>query len=312
VLTLPGSMTQHLDIMKKLQEEKIPVVAILLSGRPLWQNREINLANAYVAAWLPGTEGGGISDVLFAKKDGSVNHDFTGKLSYSWPRNAAGAPLNVGQEPYDPLFAFGFGLTYADKNDTQPLPEDPGIAPELMSTGSYLEKGSAVPPWSLRVSNGADTTRITTVPADAIGGRVKVTAIDDQVQEGARRFVFSGDGPATIQISSEGAADLSRDANGDVMLTVRLRRDGDAPKDVTIGIACGAGCGGTLPFADALGGIPAGKFTTLGISLKCFAKLGADVSKVNEPLAITSSGKLDLSLSQVKLGTVADKVVTCN
>ena len=69
-MTLPGSMTQHLEIMKKLQDEKIPVVAILLSGRPLWQNRELNLANAYVAAWLPGTEGGGIADVLFRKKDG--------------------------------------------------------------------------------------------------------------------------------------------------------------------------------------------------------------------------------------------------
>ena len=111
VLTLPGSMTQHLEIMKKLQDEKIPVVAVLLSGRPLWQNRELNLANAYVAAWLPGTEGGGISDVLFRKKDGSVNYDFTGKLSYSWPRDATGTPLNVNKEPYDPLFPFGFGLT---------------------------------------------------------------------------------------------------------------------------------------------------------------------------------------------------------
>jgi beta-glucosidase len=312
VLTLPGSMTQHLDIMKKLQEEKIPVVAILLSGRPLWQNRELNLANAYVAAWLPGTEGEGITDVLFRKKDGSVDHDFTGKLSYSWPRNAAGAPLNVGQEGYDPLFAFGFGLNYAEKVETAPLPEDPGIAPELMSTGSFLEKGAAVAPWSLRVSNGADTTRITTTPADAINGRVKVTAVDDQVQEGARRFVFSGDGPATIQISSEGSTDLSREANGDVMLLVRLRRDADAPKDVTFGVACGAGCGGTLQFADTLGSVAAGKFTTIGVPLKCFAKAGADVSKVNEPLTITSSGKLDLTLSQVKLGTVADTLYTCN
>jgi beta-glucosidase len=49
-----------------------------------------------------------------------------------------------------------------------------------------------VAPWSLRVSNGADSTRITTVPAEAVGGRVKVTAIDDLVQEGARRFVFAG------------------------------------------------------------------------------------------------------------------------
>ena len=112
-------MTQHLDIMKKLQDEKIPVVAILLSGRPLWQNRELNLANAYVAAWLPGTEGGGISDVVFRKKDGSVNYDFTGKLSYSWPRDATGTPLNVNKEPYDPLFPFGFGLTYAASGGTR-------------------------------------------------------------------------------------------------------------------------------------------------------------------------------------------------
>ena len=167
-------------------------------------------------------------------------------------------------------------------------------------------------PWSLRVSSGADTTRITTVPADAIGGRVKVTAVDDLVQEGGRRFVFSGDGPATVQVSGEGSADLSREANGDVMMLVRLRRDADVPKDVTLGVACGAGCAGTLPFADTLGGVAKGKWTTVGVPLKCFVKAGADVSKVSEPLAITSSGKLDVSLSQVKLGTVADKVHACN
>ena len=159
VLTLPGSMTQHLDIMKKLQDEKIPVVAILLSGRPLWQNRELNLANAYVAAWLPGTEGGGISDVLFRKKDGSVNFDFTGKLSFSWPRDAAGASLNVDKEPYDPLFPLGFGLTYAAPAELAALPEDPGIPAELMSTGSFFDKGLPVQPWSLRVSQRHATPR---------------------------------------------------------------------------------------------------------------------------------------------------------
>jgi beta-glucosidase len=312
VLTLPGSMTQHLEIMKKLRDEQIPVVAILLSGRPLWQNRELNVANAYVAAWLPGTEGGGIADVLFRKKDGSVNHDFSGKLSFSWPRDAAGAPLNVNKEPYDPLFAFGFGLTYAQNTELQPLPEDPGIAAELMSTGSYFDKGLPVQPWSLRVSNGPDSTRISSTPVEAIGGRVKVTAVDDAVQEGARRFVFAGDGPAAVEITSEGSVDLSREANGDVMLLVRLRRDAAAPKDVTLGMACGAGCGGTLPFGDTLAGIDAGKWTTIGVPLKCFQKAGVDVSKVNEVLDIQSSGKLDFAFSQVKLGTVADKTYTCN
>jgi beta-glucosidase len=312
VLTLPGSMTQHLDIMKKLQEEKIPVVAVLLSGRPLWQNRELNLANAYVAAWLPGTEGAGISDVLFRKKNGAVNFDFAGKLSYSWPRNAAGAPLNVGQEGYDPLYAFGFGLSYAEKVETQPLPEDPGIAAELMSAGSFFDKGVPVAPWSLRVSSGADTTRVTTTPLDAIGGRVKVTAVDDIVQEGARRFVFAGNGPAMVQISGEGSADLSRESNGDVMMLVRLRRDADAPQDVKLGVSCGAGCAGSLDFAQMLASVPAGKWVTIGVPLKCFAKAGADVRKVNGPLSIASSGNLDVSLSQVKLGTVADRTYTCN
>jgi beta-glucosidase len=312
VLTLPGSMTQHLEIMRKLQAEKIPVVAILLSGRPLWQNRELNLANAYVAAWLPGTEGEGIADVLFRKKDGSVNYDFSGKLSYSWPRNAAGAPLNVNQPPYDPLFAFGFGLTYAAPAELAPLSEDPGIAAELMSTGSFFDKGTPIAPWSLRVSNGTDSTRISTVPAESVGGRVKVTAVDDQVQEGARRFVFAGDGKGTVQITSEGAADLSREANGDVMLLVRLRRAGEVPKDVKLGVGCGVGCTGLVPISETLSAMPASKWQVLGIPLKCFAKAGADVSKVNEALVIESEGKLDLAISAVKLGTVADKTASCN
>jgi beta-glucosidase len=312
VQTLPGSMTQHLEIMKKYQEEKIPVVAILLSGRPLWQNRELNLSNAYVAAWLPGTEGGGITDLLFRKKDGAVNFDFTGKLAYSWPRDATGTPLNVNKEPYDPLFPFGFGLTYAAPAELAALSEDPGVPAELMSTGSYFDKGTPVQPWSLRVSNGTDSTRISAVPAESVGGRVKVTAIDDQVQEGARRFVFAGDGKGTVQLTSEGTVDISRETNGDVMLLVRLKRESTAPADLKIGVACGAGCGGLVPFAETLNAVPASKWQTVGVSLKCFTKAGADVTKVNEALVLETEGKLDLAFSQVKLGTVADKTLSCN
>ena len=104
-----------------------------------------------------------------------MNYDFTGKLSFSWPRDATGTPLNVNKEPYDPLFPFGFGLTYAAPAELAAQPEDPGVPAELMSTGSYFDKGLPVQPWSLRVSNGSDTTRITTVPVETVGGRVKVT-----------------------------------------------------------------------------------------------------------------------------------------
>jgi beta-glucosidase len=96
------------------------------------------------------------------------------------------------------------------------------------------------------------------------------------------------------------------------MLLVRLRRAGEVPKDLKIGVGCGSGCSGLVPFAETLGGVPANQWQVVGIPLKCFAKAGADVSKVNEALALETKGKLDLAFSQVKLGTVADKTLTCN
>jgi beta-glucosidase len=123
----PGTKTD-LATLRKLKAAGLPVVAVFLSGRPLWTNPELNAADAFVAAWLPGTEGGGVADVLLRKPDGEVGHDFTGKLSYSWPKTAKGAPLNQGDSGYDPLFAYGYGLTYADKVEMALLPEQSGVA----------------------------------------------------------------------------------------------------------------------------------------------------------------------------------------
>jgi beta-glucosidase len=90
----------------KMKELKIPIVVILLSGRPLIVSDILEKADALIAAWLPGTEGGGVADVLFG--------DFkpTGKLSFTWPRNMNQIPINVGDANYDPLFKFGYGLSY--------------------------------------------------------------------------------------------------------------------------------------------------------------------------------------------------------
>lgn len=84
----------------------IPVVTIVLSGRPLVMGDVISASDAVVAAWLPGTEGNGVSDVLFG------DHAPTGKLSFTWPRTADQQPINEGDADYDPLFPFGFGLTW--------------------------------------------------------------------------------------------------------------------------------------------------------------------------------------------------------
>ena len=84
----------------------IPVVIVLFSGRPLIINDALEQADAFVAAWLPGTEGLGVADVLFG------DYKPSGKLPVSWPRSMTQIPINVGDATYDPLFPYGFGLTY--------------------------------------------------------------------------------------------------------------------------------------------------------------------------------------------------------
>jgi beta-glucosidase len=83
-----------------------PVVAIILSGRPVLITAELANADAWIAAWLPGTEGDGIAEVLFG------DYAFKGTLSHSWPRTEEQANVNRGDAGYDPLFPYGHGLTY--------------------------------------------------------------------------------------------------------------------------------------------------------------------------------------------------------
>jgi beta-glucosidase len=97
---------EDLEAIANVKKAGIPVVVVVFSGRPLILGEALTSADALVAAWLPGTEGQGVADVLFG--------DFkpTGKLSFSWPRSMDQIPINVGDAKYDPLFAYGYGLTY--------------------------------------------------------------------------------------------------------------------------------------------------------------------------------------------------------
>ncbi len=84
----------------------VPVVTILISGRPVILGSALESSAAVLAAWLPGSEGDGVADVLFGKQAP------TGKLPFTWPRSMEQIPINVGDKSYDPLFPFGFGLSY--------------------------------------------------------------------------------------------------------------------------------------------------------------------------------------------------------
>jgi beta-glucosidase len=94
------------DAIAAVKKAGIPVVVVVVSGRPLILGETLGMADAVVAAWLPGTEGQGVADVLLG------HYKPTGKLPFSWPRSMEKIPVNVGDARYDPLFPYGFGLTY--------------------------------------------------------------------------------------------------------------------------------------------------------------------------------------------------------
>jgi beta-glucosidase len=102
----------ELALLQQLRQASVPTACVFLTGRPLWIEQELAACDAFVVAWLPGSEGGGVADVLFRKANGRVNYDFTGKLSFSWPRTASQTALNRNDPGYDPLFPYGFGLRY--------------------------------------------------------------------------------------------------------------------------------------------------------------------------------------------------------
>ena len=95
-----------LKLLKKIKESGKPVAVILVTGRPLIITPYLDDWDALIAAWLPGTEGEGVTDVLFG------DYKPTGKLSVSWPKHMNQIPINIGDENYDPLFEYGFGLSY--------------------------------------------------------------------------------------------------------------------------------------------------------------------------------------------------------
>ncbi|KAI7747350.1 LOW QUALITY PROTEIN: hypothetical protein M8C21_007983 [Ambrosia artemisiifolia] len=90
----------------------VKCVVVLIAGRPLVVQPFIDTIDAFVAAWLPGTEGQGVTDVLFG------DYGFTGKLARTWFKSVDQLPMNVGDPHYDPLYPFGFGLTTAPTKST--------------------------------------------------------------------------------------------------------------------------------------------------------------------------------------------------
>ncbi|MEP5059941.1 glycoside hydrolase family 3 protein, partial [Nisaea sp.] len=172
-LQLRPELRRPIATMQRLKQQGIPVVAVMITGRPLYVNEALNAADAFVAAWLPGSEGGGVADMLFAAADGAPAHEFQGLLPTAWPATA--------QHGGETLFPFGYGLRYAHgPRAWTALPEDSGVSDDGSDGGVFFDRGVPASSWSLTVSraDGTNALRVTTVPAEALGGRVRIAATD--------------------------------------------------------------------------------------------------------------------------------------
>jgi len=284
---------KEVQLLRQLQSQDIPTISIFLSGRPLWVNPELNASNAFVAAWLPGTEGAGIADVLFRDNNGMIAHDFKGKLSYSWPKTAGQTPLNYGDENYDPLFPYGFGLTYAENVSLPKLDEAPGI--DLSQAGlnlSLFRDGKTQAPWQL------DTT-----------GSASLMPVDHMAQEDALKLDFTGSG--TVAISTTEPVDLSRETTAALELAFNIKRNAARQGDLSISAKCpDDACVGTVDIAssvDALGD----DWKPVRIALSCFRETGADMASIQTPFRVESTGKASISISDLRIAEDDNGEASC-
>ena len=97
---------EDISVLNRVMASGKPMVVVLFSGRPMIVSDVIENSHAFMAAWLPGTEGNGITDVIFG------DYNPTGKLSVTWPTDMGQIPINLGDSNYAPLFPVGFGLSY--------------------------------------------------------------------------------------------------------------------------------------------------------------------------------------------------------
>ncbi|WP_028864415.1 glycoside hydrolase family 3 protein [Psychromonas aquimarina] len=325
--TIKPSYLADLEKIKELKAAGLKVVTVFYSGRPLYVNEEINHSDAFVAAWLPGTEAGGITDVLFNKQ----GMDFSGRLSYSWPMKKCSTTINRAAPnipdyltpaaeqdisgEHKPLFVYGYGLSYdavlSSELDLNNLPLDPRDfgcgqnAPDNGTASSNMEIfgrdssaeftpriGGDANGWAgVDVSNGSKTS---------IGG-LTTTPINYKHQQDALNVLFDGKSAAQLYMQTTNGLTLDKNAyaNADSTLQFDIRMIKTPAADTKIAMHCEWPCLGEVKMNDFLPAV-SNEWSRIKIPLSCFAEKGMDYSLLNTAFLITTAGKAEFDLGEIR------------
>ena len=279
-----------LALLKRLRAQGIKVVSVFLSGRPMFVSPHINASDAFVAAWLPGTEGGGVADVLVAGSNGRPRRDFSGRLSFAWPRDARSPTAR-------PLFPLGYGQSYARPTHLPLLTETPGIdVTAALNLDRYFEKGRARSPWTMSLTDEGGTRPVTDGSVTSPAGKLVSLPVDMAAQEDSRQVSWTGAG----SLSFDGPkSDLSRELLEGFALVLEGRVDGAPSDPVAIGFA------GFNRDATAL--LAKSGSVRLAVPLHCFTDEKAKLTTVENPVRITTRGSFSLTIKRLGLEAVADQ-----
>lgn len=286
---------KDLALIERLKSQNIPVVSVFISGRPLSVNAELNASDAFVAAWLPGTEGAGIADVLIRKSNDEIDYDFIGKLSYSWPASPDHGPVNRFDNNYQPLLPYGFGLTYSDKNlldDNLPVFFD--NSQKELPVIKLLES-----PWRPAFQSGDGETLIANNQQS--NKIMSYRTIDRLVQEDARQLSFSGKAVGSFEINDNFPFDLRGYFENNSTLSLDFLIEMPPTQPVYIGMRCEQPCNAEIDISKYLSSVEPGEWHSVSIDLACFAQLGATMDKIFAPFVIKTSAKLEINYSNLEI-----------
>ncbi len=296
IATLDYQPNEATDLatLKKLKAAGIPVVALFLSGRPMFTNPEINAADAFVAGWLPGSQGAGVADVLIAGKDGKTVRGFTGTLPFAWPSDAR-SPLEK------PQFAVGYGLKYGATTTVPQLSEELGVdIAAALNVENFFSGGRARSPWVLSITDVGGKRPVESAPIASPGGMIAARSVDVRAQEDGKSFTWTG--PATLELTGP-YADLSRQLNNSFALRVDWRID--AADSVSVRLSLG---GKTFDIASAVNGATLGHVSTIKVPLRCFADAGANLRQIDNAVTIQADKGFAATLLKANVEAVGENL----
>ena len=301
------SSKRHIAFLELLAENKIPTVSLFFTGRPLWVTKEINLSAAFVVAWLPGTESRGMTDVMV--NSDKTNYDFTGKLPFSWPKNTYQANLNFYDATSDPLFAYGYGLTYKDNIVVPDLDEGKINTNEQLSKIELLKGTISENFIGYIQESNLQQVQLSSNKVSSQNNIVKVDLIDVNKQDDTLNLqINETDHLNSFLLLSKEILNLRSFDDGYINLRARVN---DTNDDIKYLISCGIGCTPVLDLSEFL--TKSDSFIDYSLPIKCFSNNSSlDLSKVNLPLYIATKGPLDLDLMNVEIGRQkGEKVLEC-